>query len=255
LSELRFFHWLIVGWFVLAAIVFLSLLFFAAPYGRYVRRGWGLTINNRLGWVIMESAAPLAFAVCFFIRANAITATTLVFLGLWEAHYLHRAFIYPFSLRHRSLPLVIVGFGLLFNMVNGYLNGRYIFTFSGTFSDGYSNQWLGDPRFIIGVSLFVIGFVINRQADNTLRNLAKTSDSGYKIPYGGLYRWISCPNYFGEILIWTGWAVATWSLPGLAFAVWTAANLVPRARSHHAWYRQNFPDYPPRRRALLPGLW
>jgi 3-oxo-5-alpha-steroid 4-dehydrogenase 1 len=251
LSELSFFHWLIVGWFVLAAAVAVSLLFFAAPYGRYVRRGWGLTINNRLGWVIMESAAPLAFAVCFFIRTNAITVTTLVFLGLWEAHYLHRAFIYPFSLRHRSMPLVIVGFGLLFNMVNGYLNGRYIFTFS----DGYSNQWLSDPRFIIGVALFITGFIINRQADNTLRQLAKTSDSGYKIPYGGLYRWISCPNYFGEILIWTGWAVATWSLPGLAFAVWTAANLVPRARSHHAWYRQNFPDYPPRRRALLPGLW
>jgi 3-oxo-5-alpha-steroid 4-dehydrogenase 1 len=251
LSELSFFHWLIVGWFVLAAAVFLSLLFFAAPYGRYVRRGWGLAVGNRLGWVVMESAAPLAFAVCFFIGTNAITVTTLVFLGLWEAHYLHRAFIYPFSLRRRSMPLLIVGFGFLFNMVNGYLNGRYIFTFSG----GYSNQWLGDPRFIIGVALFIIGFVINRQADNTLRNLAKTSASGYKIPYGGLYRWISCPNYFGEILIWTGWAVATWSLPGLAFAVWTAANLVPRARSHHAWYRQNFPDYPPQLRALLPGLW
>jgi 3-oxo-5-alpha-steroid 4-dehydrogenase 1 len=251
LNELSFFHWLIVGWFVLAAVVFLSLLFFNAPYGRYLRRGWGLTVDNRLGWVIMEAAAPLAFAVCLFIGNNAVTATTLVFLVLWEAHYLHRAFIYPFGLRRRAMPWLIVGFGFLFNMVNGYLNGRYIFTFS----EGYSNHWLSDPRFIIGVALFITGFVINRQADNILRQLARTSDSGYKIPYGGLYRWISCPNYFGEILIWAGWAVATWSLPGLAFAVWTAANLVPRARSHHAWYRQNFPDYPSRRRALLPGLW
>jgi len=247
LNELSFFNGLIIGWFVLAAVVFISLLFFAAPYGRYVRRGWGFAVNNKPGWVIMELAAPLAFAVCFFIGTNAITVTTLVFLLLWEAHYLHRAFIYPFSRRRRGMPLVIVGFGFLFNMVNGYLNGRYIFTFS----DGYSNQWLSDPRFIIGVALFIAGFVINRQADDTLRKLAS---SGYQIPYSGLYRWISCPNYFGEILIWTGWAVATWSLPGLAFAVWTAANLIPRARSHHAWYRQNFPDYPPRR-ALLPGFW
>ena len=67
LSELTFFNGLVFGWFVLAAGVFLSLLFFAAPYGRYVHRGWGLAVNNRLGWVIMESAAPLAFAVCFFI--------------------------------------------------------------------------------------------------------------------------------------------------------------------------------------------
>ena len=251
MSELSFFNGLIIGWFVLAAAVFLSLLFFNAPYGRYVRRSWGFAVNNKLGWVIMEAAAPLAFAVCFCIGGNPVTVTTLVFLGLWQAHYLHRAFIYPFSLRRHSMPLVIVGFGCFFNLVNGYLNGRYIFTFSG----GYSSQWLSDPRFIAGVALFIIGFIINRRADNTLRNLAKTSDSGYRIPYGGLYRWISCPNYFGELIIWTGWAVATWSLPGLAFAVWTAANLVPRARSHHAWYRQHFPDYPARRRAFLPGLW
>jgi 3-oxo-5-alpha-steroid 4-dehydrogenase 1 len=253
LSELSLFNVLIAGWFALAAVVFLALLFFVAPYGRHVRRGWGLAINNRTGWVIMEVAALVAFAVCFVIGGNPNTVTTLVFLVLWEAHYLHRAFIYPFSLRSRSrgMPIIIVGFGLLFNTVNGYLNGRYIFSFSG----GYGNDWLADPRFIAGVALFITGFIINRQADRILGDLSKSADSGYKIPYGGLYRWISCPNYLGEIIIWLGWAVATWSLPGLAFAVWTMANLVPRARSHHAWYRQKFPDYPPRRRALLPGIW
>jgi 3-oxo-5-alpha-steroid 4-dehydrogenase 1 len=253
LSELAFFHALIAGWFSLAVVVFLSLLFFAAPYGRYVRRGWGLAINNRTGWVIMEATAPLAFAVCFVLGSNPNTVTTLVFLGLWEAHYLHRAFIYPFSLRQRSrgMPLLIISFGVLFNAVNGYINGRYIFSFSG----GYTNQWLADPRFIAGVVLFIAGFIINRQADRILHNLSQSADSGYKIPYGGLYRWISCPNYLGEVIIWLGWALATWSLPGLAFAVWTMANLVPRAHSHHAWYRQHFPDYPPRRRAFLPGIW
>lgn len=253
MSELAFFHALKAGWFSLAVVVFLSLLFFAAPYGRYLRSGWGPALNNRLGWVIMEAAAPLAFAVFFVLGDNPNTVTRLVFLGLWQAHYIHRAFIYPFSLRKRSqgMPLIIIGFGLLFNIGNAYLNGRYIFSFSG----GYGNEWLWDPRFIAGVALFITGFIINRQADLTLHSLGKSADSGYKIPYGGLYRWISCPNYLGEVIIWLGWALATWSLPGLAFAVWTAANLVPRARSHHAWYRQHFPDYPPRRRALLPGIW
>jgi steroid 5-alpha reductase family enzyme len=80
------------------------------------------------------------------------------------------------------------------------------------------------------LGLFLAGFIINRGADHVLRNLRKPGVAGYKIPYGGLYRWISCPNYFGEIITWIGWAVVTWSLPGLAFAAWTAANLVPRAR-------------------------
>jgi len=42
---------------------------------------------------------------------------------------------------------------------------------------------------------------------------------------------------------------------GLAFAVWTIANLAPRARSNHKWYRETFPDYPENRKALLPGVW
>ena len=31
-------------------------------------------------------------------------------------------------------------------------------------------------------------------------------------------------------------------LGGLAFCVFTAANLIPRARSNHRWYREKFPD-------------
>ncbi len=103
--------------------------------------------------------------------------------------------------------------------------------------------------------IFVAGFVINRGADAALRRLRQPGDGGYRVPRGGLYRWISCPNYLGEILVWCGWALATWSLPGLAFALFTAANLAPRARAHHRWYREHFPDYPAERKALVPRLW
>jgi 3-oxo-5-alpha-steroid 4-dehydrogenase 1 len=199
----------------------------------------------------MEAAAPLVFAICFAL-GNAVTATTLVFLGCWQFHYIYRAFIYPLYMRSNSrMPIIIIGFGLIFNTVNGYLNGRYIFTFA----DKYTSQWLGDPRFIAGLAIFIIGLVINQRSDRVLRNLRRHGESAYRIPHGELYRWISCPNYFGEVIIWLGWAMATWSLPGLAFAVWTAANLAPRARAHHNWYQQQFPDYPPERKALLPGIW
>jgi hypothetical protein len=45
-----------------------------------------------------------------------------------------------------------------------------------------------------------------------------------------------------------------WNLPALSFAVWTAANLIPRAISHHAWYRRTFADYPRDRRAVIPAV-
>jgi protein-S-isoprenylcysteine O-methyltransferase Ste14 len=105
------------------------------------------------------------------------------------------------------------------------------------------------------VALFFAGLAVNWQADRILRELRRPGETGYKIPVGGLYGLVSCPNYLGEILEWTGWALATWSLPGLMFAVWTAANLVPRARANHKWYRETFSDYPPKRKAVLPLLY
>ena len=252
MTELAVFHGLLVAWFILGAAVFMLLFFIAAPYGRHIRRGWGPTIDNKLGWVLMEAPAPIVFVVCF-ILGNYVNAVGVAFFVLWEAHYLHRAFIYPLGLRGtaKRMPMVIMGFGFIFNIMNGYLNGRYIFTLSG----GYENNWLVDPRFILGTALFIIGYIINRRADYVLQSLRQPGESGYKISNDLLYRWVSNPNYLGEIAIWTGWALATWSLSGLVFAFWTAANLVPRAKAHHAWYHRNFPDYPPERKALLPGLW
>jgi protein-S-isoprenylcysteine O-methyltransferase Ste14 len=253
MSELDFFNGLITGWFILAVVVFILLLFFAAPYGRYNRGGWGPSISDKAGWVIMEAVSPTVFALCFILGDNAVSVTGLAFLAMWLFHYIYRAFIYPLRMQSygRTMPLAIVAMAMLFNSVNGYLNGRYIYTFA----DKYTNEWLLDPRFIAGVALFAAGVVINRRSDNILRNLRRPGETGYHIPRGELYKWVSCPNYLGEVVIWAGWALATWSLAGLAFAVWTAANLAPRARQHHCWYRQNFPDYPAERKALLPGLW
>ncbi len=252
MQELTVFNLLLLAWFLLALVVFVALFFVAAPYGRHARRGWGYSVGNRLGWVIMEAPAPLAFGACFLLGGGAGVAG-LAFLFLWEAHYLHRAFIYPFSLRGaaRRMPLAVVSFGIIFNLMNGYLNGRYIYTFSG----GYPADWLTDPRFIVGVALFIGGYVINRRSDLALREMRAGGGSGYAVCNRGLFRRVSCPNYLGEIIIWSGWAIATWSWPGLAFAVWTLANLLPRARANHRWYRDNFPDYPPQRKALVPGLW
>jgi hypothetical protein len=53
---------------------------------------------------------------------------------------------------------------------------------------------------------------------------------------------------------WSGWAILTWSWAGLAFALFTICNLVPRAMANQRWYRETFPDYPPERKILVPGV-
>ncbi len=239
--------------FSLATITFVALFFVNAPYGRHIRRGWGPSLPNWLGWLIMESPSAIIFAALFIIGEAPKSTPMLIFFLMWEAHYIHRAFIYPFMISdgRKIMPLAIMGMAILFNGGNAYVNGRYIFHLSG----GYPERWLNSPHMILGLMLFLGGFVINRSADRVLHNLRAPGESDYNIPYGGLYRWISCPNYFGEIIDWIGWAIATWSLPGLAFAMWTVANLAPRARAHHAWYHEHFPEYPTERKALVPGIW
>jgi protein-S-isoprenylcysteine O-methyltransferase Ste14 len=247
------FNALVVGLFMLAAGIWVLLLLVTAPYGRHSRCGWGPKMADRMGWVVMEAPAPLVFAACFALGDFTRTVPEMVFFGLWQAHYLHRSFVYPFGPRgsNRGMPVVVVAAGFMFNAVNGYVNGRPVFTFS----SGYPDAWMADVRFVGGLLLFVMGSVINRHSDRILRLLRQPGDTTYHVPHGGMYRWVSSPNYLGEIVEWIGWAVATWSLAGLAFAAWAAANLVPRARAHHLWYRERFADYPRERKALVPGVW
>ena len=239
--------------FLLAIASLVALFYFHAPYGRWTSPSWGPGIPGWLGWLVMETPAVLTIALVYHAAGPEQSITSAVFLLMWEAHYLHRAFFYPFSRSDawRPMPLAVPLMGIAFNLMNGWLNGYYLFVLSG----GYPASWLRDPRFIVGLGVFVGGYAINRRADRTLRKLRAPGELGYKIPQGGLYHWVSCPNYLGEIILWTGWAIATWSLPGLAFAVWTFANLAPRALGYHHWYHQHFEDYPEERKALIPFVW
>lgn len=251
MTEHQFFQGLLYSYIAIAILVALSLLFVAAPYGRHSRGGWGPQISATLGWVLMEAPASLA-PILLFLVGERRDLVTLTFLLIWQAHYVHRAFVFPFRRRGgtATMPLMVAAMAIVFNLGNAYLNWRYLTVWA----PQHSAFWLTTPQFWIGLCLFIGGYMINQQSDHILFNLRKPGEKGYKIPYGGFYTWISCPNYFGEILEWTGWAVLTWSLPGAVFALWTAANLVPRALTHHRDYHRRFPDYPRERRAVLPFI-
>ncbi len=234
----------------LAVPTFVALRFVPAPYGRHGRAGWGPSVPARLGWVVMESPAPLVFLAVYRTGPHRLDAVPLVLLGAWLTHYLYRTYVYPFLLRPgRRVPVLIVALAIAFNTLNAYVNARWVASLG-----DYPVRWLVDPRFVVGIALFAAGLVLNAHSDRVLRRLRRPGETGYRIPRGWAFERVSSPNYLGEIVEWTGWALATWSLAGLAFAAYTFANLAPRALTHHDWYRRQFPDYPPQRRALVPYL-
>jgi len=243
---------LVYGWIAFGLILLPVLLFITAPYGRHSSRKWGLMMSNRLGWVLMELPSLLLFSFFFLWGPVEKNSVSWIFFSLWVAHYLHRSLIFPFRThtRGKQMPVLIALMAVFFNLMNGSINGLWF----GRFAPEYNIDWLYDIRFIAGGLLFVKGFIINQASDKTLIGLRSEPGNGYKIPYGGLFRWVSCPNFFGEILEWWGFALMTWSPAALAFAIWTSVNLIPRALDHHRWYRKTFPDYPEERKAVFPFL-
>ncbi|MGH3470157.1 MAG: hypothetical protein ACRDQF_20760 [Thermocrispum sp.] len=254
---------LLIGFAATSVVVFGVLtLAVKVAYGRHNTADkpwwWGPGVPTRAAWLVMEAPASLGFAVIFFLGDRWSDPAPLLLFALWQAHYVQRGFIYPWLRRVRpgdTTPLLVPVLAFTTNLGVSFLNASILsWPQVGAFAADYDTGWLADPRLIVGVLLFGAGFYVNRMADSMLAALRRPGETGYRIPRGWLYERVSCPNYLGELVQWAGWAVATWSPAGAVFMLWSLANLVPRARANHAWYHDNFPDYPAHRRAVIPGV-
>jgi steroid 5-alpha reductase family enzyme len=118
----------------------------------------------------------------------------------------------------------------------------------------YPEDHTRSGSFILGLALTIAGFEVTRQSDATLLRLRKTGK--YQIPHGRLFEFVSCPHYFGELLEWTGFCIASkLSLATISFVLLTGSNLIPRAVAQHAWYHNKFKeDYPKDRKAIIPMI-
>lgn len=251
-----FFNDVLIIMACLAPVVFICLHKVTAGYGMMRSSGWGPSVSNRLGWVVMEAPSFLVMLFLWLASERVSRLVPVVMASFFLVHYFQRSFIFPLLIRGRSrMPWAIVIMGIVFNVINAYLIGGWIFYVSP--ASYYPDAWLRTPQFIFGTILFFGGMVINLQSDKIVRGLRKPGDTAHYIPKGGMYRYVTSANYFGEFMEWTGFAVLSWSWAGVVFAVWTFANLAPRARSLHRRYLCEFGrEYADlHRRYILPFLY
>lgn len=226
---------------VMAVIVFIALHRVEAAYGMTFDRKWGPSIPNKAGWIIMELPAFAAMGLIWATSPRAAEAAPCVMASLFMTHYFQRTFIFPLLMRGKSrMPLAITAMGMIFNTINAYMIGGWIFHLAP--AGLYRPSWLLSPLFILGTLIFFAGMAVNIHSDHVIRSLRKPGDTRHYIPRRGLYRWVTGANYFGEFVEWTGFAILTWSAAGAVFALWTFANLAPRARSLHKKYCRRFGD-------------
>ena len=233
-------------WILIGLIVLPINLIYKAPYGKHSTKKWGKSIDNKIGWILMEFPALIICPSVYFIMVDEISFS-LVFIFIWITHYFNRTIIYPLRIKTKGkkIPVVIVASAFLFNIVNGVLNGYFITLIQ---LESISLIYL-----ILGLLIFTTGFFINISSDNILIRL-RTNQNGYNIPKGGLFNYVSCPNFLGEIIEWFGFAIMTLNPGSISFLIWTICNLVPRSLAHHKWYNEKFVEYPKKRKAVLPYL-
>ncbi|KAI3474174.1 hypothetical protein Pfo_028962, partial [Paulownia fortunei] len=214
-SDEGLFHYSLLSLFLITPPTILSLLFLSAPYGKHHRPGWGPTIPPPLAWCLMESPTIWLTLLLFPHGKNNRNPRALVLISPFLLHYLHRTIIYPLRLflktpskkiKKSGFPLSVAMMAFGFNLLNAYLQARWVSEYADLDSDGWF-WW----RLAAGAVVFVGGAVVNIWSDNLLMGL-KEGDGGYKIPRGGLLSGL-----------WLGWALMTWSWAGFGFFSYTCA--------------------------------
>ena len=149
----EFYYYSLICWIGLSIITFILLLIFKpSTYGRHVKKTH-LSINNRLGWFIMELPTVILMPYFFFRGSSEHNLVILFFLSLYMIHYLNRVFIFPFRLKTKGkkTPISIVFSAIIFNICNTYFIGYYF----NQMSHLYDLKWFFSPYFIIGLLLFI----------------------------------------------------------------------------------------------------
>lgn len=244
---------------VLATVI--GAAFIQTPYGRFANDRWGLSLDPRLGWFLMELPASVVFLATFFRGPHRFEPFPLFVLFVWVCHYANRGFLMPALMRvpkgqKSSFSLMVVMIGWVVTSLHGYLNATWATRLHPT----PGVEWFADPRFLVGVTLYYVGLVLNLRSDHILRNLrskeeVERGERTYRIPTGGLFDRVTNASYASELLLWIGFAIFTWSPAGLYIFLISAANLVPRAIATHRWYLEKFPDYPKDRKILVPYVY
>ena len=252
--SIELFHQILIGFSAVGLLVFIALFFVKAGYGMFRTAQWGFSIPNKIGWLLMEAPVFFVMLILWLQSDRSVLSVPFLFFLLFELHYFQRSFVFPFLMKGKSrMPVAIMLMGVVFNLLNGYIQGEWLFFLAP--EDLYLSAYLCRINCWIGILVFFLGMGINWHSDYVIRHLRQPGDTRHYLPEKGLYHWVTSGNYFGELLEWTGFALATASPAAWVFVWWTFANLAPRAYAIRQKYCEEFGvEAVGKRKCLIPYI-
>ncbi|KAH9974173.1 hypothetical protein BGW80DRAFT_1458713 [Lactifluus volemus] len=284
-----------------------------APFGKFATPDSILSLDGIKSWILMELVSPFFFLFTAYLHpfshAPLPTQPQSILTALYLLHYLNRALISPLRTPYRAKShIVVVLSGMTFNALNGFLLAAFLTSSSSStasfliarphtlFPD--ASVWASRS----GPSAIAKGKAKQLHDDDDDEQQQDGSGGGqkrrarqvvvhYAIPHGGLYTFVSFPNYLCEWVEWFGFALAASPIPDFAllpsanallaaaasaqvsevarllfpfvdsisppwlFFILEVVTMTPRALRGHRWYHERFRDsYPRDRRAIVPWL-
>ncbi|KAI9103817.1 3-oxo-5-alpha-steroid 4-dehydrogenase-domain-containing protein [Phlyctochytrium arcticum] len=223
-------------------------------------------LGPQIGWTtvfIIEYLGPILIHPLFYYgqsffypgaKPAAHTRIQMLTLILTCLHFLKReyetVFVHRFS--NDTMPVK----NLPKNCAHYWVLGGLAIAYP-VYYPGYNGGWLGgahSPLVVAGlVALWAWAEVSNFRTHVTLRNLRPPGSRVRKIPYGYGFNWVSCPNYFFEVVGWLCIALLTGS--AAAYLFWAAGfgQMYLWAVKKHIRYKKDFgKSYPSKRKVIVP---
>ncbi len=209
-----------------------------------------ITINIVTGLIIAYSG-PILVALYFGLKTgfDNLTLTQIIAMFMSNFHYIKLILEALVDIRaQESKPISKVILNTLFYwLIYGYPISSYLFTLE------FSNQHSFNSYVMcVCVAGFAFSEFNNYNAHITLMKLKIKHKGKRGIPEGGMFNYVSCANYFWELISWVFFAFFVNVFPAYLWIGFSFLIMSIMAFEKHSNYVKNFPNYPKNRKAILP---
>ena len=129
-----------------------------------------------------------------------------------------------------------------------------------------SNKKDNKKLLYIGIITSIIGLILEAEADNYKSNAKKINPKRFVDT--GLYKYVRCPNYLGEIIFWTGnfisginmytgffqWLITILGYVGIVYVMFSGARRIEIYQNKNYGNNKEYQDYIKKTPILIPFL-